>query len=111
MKSTVSVLEFRRLLHEIKDRRPELCIRFRLMGQLWEPFFMNVLILTEQGGVFGESSRGSTKSLDDLSKVIQFELDKSFHGYQAHFHYEVRFDEPLLQSLSASGNVNTETII
>jgi hypothetical protein len=106
MKNAISVLEFRRLLHEMKDRRAEMTIRFRVMGQMWEPFFMSIGALSEHGATFLEGTRGELKRIDDLSQIIQFEVDRSFMGYQPHFHYEIRMDEPFMQTTSAGQQID-----
>lgn len=102
MKSTVSVLEFRRLLHEIKDRRGEVCVRYRLIGKMWEPFFLTVVALTENGATFVDPGKETSSSVDDLSKIIQFEFDKSFMGYQPLFHYELTITEPFVNESGAT---------
>lgn len=106
MKNAISVLEFRRLLHEMKDRRVEMAIRFRVMGQMWEPFFMSIGALSEHGATFLDGTRGGLKTIDDLSQIIQFEIDRSFMGYQPHFHYEVKMDEPFVQTTSTGQQIN-----
>lgn len=105
MKNSISVLEFRRLLHEMKDRQADMTIRFRLMGQMWEPFFFSVGALSENGATFLDGSRG-LKTIEDLSEVIQFEVDRSFMGYQPHFHYEVKMDQPFMQTTSAGQQID-----
>jgi hypothetical protein len=106
MKNAISVLEFRRLLHEMKDRRAEMTIRYRVIGQMWEPFFMSIAALSENGATFLDGTRGGLKIIDDLSQIIQFEIDRSFLGYQPHFHYEVKMDEPFIQTTAAGHQIN-----
>ena len=106
MKNSISVLEFRRLLHEMKDRQADMSIRFRLMGQMWEPFFMVVGALSENGATFLDGSRNGLTIVPDLAQIIQFEVDRSFMGYQPHFHYEVKMDEPFMQTTSAGQQIN-----
>jgi hypothetical protein len=106
MKNAISVLEFRRLLHEMKDRRAEMTIRYRVIGQMWEPFFMSIGALSENGATFLDGTRGRLKTIEDLSQIIQFEIDRSFMGYQPHFHYEVKMDEPFVQTTSAGHQIN-----
>src|SRR5687767_3248671 len=109
MKNAISVLEFRRLLHEMKDRQAEMTIRFRVMGQMWEPFFMSVGALSENGATFIDGTRGGVRHFDDLAQIIQFEVDRSFMGYQPHFHYEVKMDEPFLQTTASGAQISFGT--
>ncbi|HEY9487847.1 MAG TPA: hypothetical protein VIQ51_05920 [Chryseosolibacter sp.] len=86
----VAILELRRLLVELKEHRPDICIRLRLIGQMWSQKFLRVIRLTEQGGVLlnDENLREFT-SIQNLSHIMQFELDKPFQLYQPFFHYDV----------------------
>jgi len=86
----VAILELRRLLVELKEHRPDICIRLRLIGQMWSQKFLRVIRLTEQGGVLlnDENLRQFT-AIQNLSHIMQFELDKPFQLYQPFFHYDV----------------------
>lgn len=85
----VSVLQLRRLLTELKEHRPDICVRYRLMGQMWVQHFAHVRQLTDQGVVLAEEHTDKLVSIPELSAVIQFEIDKSFQSYQPYFHYSV----------------------
>lgn len=85
----IPVLEFRRLLYELKDLRPDICIRLRLIGEMWQTNHHRVLKLTEKGAALYDERGNKLVFVQDLSNVMQFELDHSFHQYQAHNHYTV----------------------
>ena len=85
----VPVLELRRLLYELKDLRPDICIRFRLIGEMWQTCHMRIIQLTETGVALNDENTGKLIFVRDLKHIMQFELDKAFQQYQPHFHYAV----------------------
>lgn len=86
----VAILELRRLLVELKEHRPDICIRLRLIGQMWSQKFLRVIRLTEQGGVLlNDENLSQFTAIPNLSHIMQFELDKPFQLYQPFFHYDV----------------------
>ena len=85
----VAVLELRRLLVELKEHRPDICVRYRVLGQMWAPSFHRVVRLTDDGVLLNDESSNKFISIPDLSQIMQFELDKSFQLYQPYFHYDV----------------------
>ena len=85
----VAVLRLRRLLIELKEHRPDICIRYRLMGQMWAQNFLRVADVPDGGVLLHDESSNRYISIPDLSKIMQFELDNSFQSYQAHHHYDV----------------------
>jgi hypothetical protein len=88
-RSQISVLELKRLLIEINEYRPDICVRYRLLGEMWSPNFMKVMMVTERGIVMSDEPSNRLISLSDLGMVMQFELDNRFRDFQPHFHYEV----------------------
>lgn len=87
--NVVSVLQLRRLLHALIDSRPDICIRFRLIGEMWQTNHLRVIQMRENGVVLNDE--GSTKMIfiQNLNNVMQFELDRAFQQYEPHFHYNV----------------------
>lgn len=88
--AVVSVLELKRLLVELADKRPNVCVRPRLMGEMWSVNFMRVVSTTEKGVLLHVEEINRFVSVSDLSYIMQFELDNRFQNFQPHFHYEVR---------------------
>ncbi len=82
------MVEFRRLLVDLLEKRPDICIRFRLLGELWNVNFVRVARITEKGGIFLDDAHGFL-SVSDLNFVMQFEIDKPFQVFQPYYHYEV----------------------
>jgi hypothetical protein len=89
-KNLISTLELRRLLIELKDKRPDVGVRFRTLGEMWTPYFMRILYNTEKGIVLAEVPSNKIISIVDLSMVMQFELDTRFQNYEPYFHYEAK---------------------
>lgn len=87
-KTLISVLELRRLIVDLSEKRPDICIRFRLLGELWTVHFMRVMKISGKGGLFFDENNHLV-SIADLNFVMQFEIDKPFQGFQPYFHYEV----------------------
>lgn len=90
--STIHVLELRRLLYELKDRRPDICVRFRLIGEMWQDCFSHLFKFTENGIILVHPNTNQYVVVSDLYKVVQFEIESAFQMYKPHFHYNV---EPL----------------
>lgn len=89
-RSVISVLELKRLLVDLKEKRPDVCIRYRLLGEMWVTNAMRVIHVSENGALLNDEHINKLVNLADLSSVMQFEIDAPFHGYQPHFHYNVR---------------------
>jgi hypothetical protein len=88
-KKAVNILEVRRLLFDLKEHRPDICIRYRIIGQMWAPNFLRVIHLTDKGVILNDETSGKLINILDMSRLMQFELDKPFQNYQPYFHYDV----------------------
>ena len=85
----VAVLELRRLLIELREHRPDICIRYRLMGQMWAQSFVRIIGVTGEGVLLNDESSNRMIAIPNLSTVMQFELDKTFRSFEPHYHYDV----------------------
>jgi hypothetical protein len=85
---TISILAFRKLLHELRDHRQGECIRFRKLGHMWRQNFMRVIEISETAAVFFDETIDEFVH-SDLHDIVQFELEVRHQIYQPHFHYEV----------------------
>ena len=85
----VVILELRRLLVELKEHRPDICIRYRLLGQMWAQNFHRVIQVTgndetsEEGVVLNDETSGRVVlTIRSLAQFMQFLskllLDKPF---------------------------------
>lgn len=82
------MLELKRLIVDLSEKRPDICIRFRLLGELWGVNFLRVMRIHEKSVVLLDETQGLV-SISDLNFVMQFEIDKPFQGFQPYYHYEV----------------------
>jgi hypothetical protein len=85
----ISLTEFNRLLHDIRDRRPDVCIRVRLLGQMWSESFFSIKRFEDDSVLLLDSQQKKYLRIAKTSDVMQFELECSFFGFQAYYHYEV----------------------
>ena len=88
-KAVISVVELKRLLVELKDKRANTCIRYRMIGEMWAEKFCKIIYVTEKGVVLNEEDTGKISVIQDLSQIMQFEIDTPFQGFQPYFHYDV----------------------
>lgn len=88
-KQNIDIVELRRLLTDILDKRPDIAVRYRLIGQLWQNSFFPVRRLTDKEVIFlNIGQQVFTKVL--ISDITQIEIDGSFQGYRPNFHYTVK---------------------
>jgi hypothetical protein len=87
-KTLISALELKRLMVDLKEKRPDIYIRFRLLGEMWNVNFMQVLRISDKGALLFDEMNNLV-SISDLNFVMQFEIDKPFQGFQPYYHYEV----------------------
>jgi hypothetical protein len=85
----ISVADFKGLLTNLKDRRPDICIRFRSLGEMWSNNFLSVYAVTERGVLLCDELNRRIIAVYDLNNIMQFELDRSFQGFQPFYHYDV----------------------
>jgi hypothetical protein len=89
-RSVTSTIELRRLFQELVDHQLNVCVRIRLLGQMWMQNFMRPIRLTEKGIVLFDETIMEYVFIKELGDVMQFELDGSHKNLQPYFHYEVR---------------------
>jgi hypothetical protein len=90
--NAVSVVELRRLLVELAEKRPGICIRYRLMGELWARDFLEIAAITDKGVLLRDESGTKLTVISNLSDLIQFELDEPYQTYRPYNHYDVRVE-------------------
>jgi hypothetical protein len=86
----ISVEDFQTLLNDLKLMRPDICIRYRMLGELWSSNFVSVISVIDKAVLLRDETRNALISITDISSIMQFEIDKPFIGYQPYFHYEVK---------------------
>jgi len=87
--NAISVVELKRLLTDLKEKKPGVCLRFRLLGELWAKSFMTIASLSDKGVVLKDDSTNSFVAVSNLVDIIQFEIDEPFQGYKPYNHYDV----------------------
>jgi hypothetical protein len=88
-KTLISVIELKRLLIELRDKRASTCIRIRLLGEMWAVNFFRIVYVTEKGALLNDEVTDKMMMVPDLSMIMQFEIDTPFQGFQPYFHYDV----------------------
>jgi hypothetical protein len=88
--ATVSVLELKRLLIELAEHRVNVCIRLRILGELWQPNHSRVLRVNDTGTALLDELTNKLLFIQDLNNVMQFELDGQFQHYKPNYHYTVK---------------------
>lgn len=69
------------------------CARTRLLGEMWYPNFMHLLMITKSGVIiFNDEVLRKAVTVLRIEDIIQFEIDRKFQVYEPHFHYDVRVD-------------------
>lgn len=69
--------------------RPDIGIRVRLMGEMWQPIYHRVFQITDRGVALCEEVSRKLVMIPDLGHVMQFELDQVFKQFEPHFHYAI----------------------
>lgn len=87
--SQISILELKRLLVLLAENVQSVCIRYRMVGKMWEPNFFRVVQVTDKGVFLKDESTNRTISIPDIRMIIQFELDGCVHTFQPNYHYNV----------------------
>ncbi|HYC84322.1 MAG TPA: hypothetical protein VEB86_03835 [Chryseosolibacter sp.] len=85
--TTISGLEFKQLLIQLLNTQT-ICIRFRLIGEMWMPHFVRVHAVNEKVALFYEEKK-DRYSLAKFNNIMQFELDERFQIFQPNYHYDV----------------------
>ena len=90
---TVTTTQVKALLTEIAANPCGVCIRTRLLGEMWHPNFMHLLMITKGGVIiFNDEILRKAVTIMRVEDVIQFEIDRKFQNYEPHFHYDVGAD-------------------
>jgi hypothetical protein len=88
--NSISVIELKRLLIELMEKRSDIGIRFRFIGEMWSINFSRIVTVTERGALFRNEVSQKFVAVSDLTAIIQFEIDTRFQNYKPFFHYDVK---------------------
>lgn len=97
--SLISVNHFRQLLQDLKAKRPDICLRYRMLGEMWTNNFVTILYINERTLLVNDEIKRRLVSITDINSIMQFEIDRPFQGFQPYFHYEVH---PLIDASPVS---------
>jgi hypothetical protein len=89
---SLTVLELKRLLFDLKDQRPDICIRYRLMGEMWRENFTKIVTIADDRLFVEDLRMGFIIHIQNMANIMQFEIDHSFQNFQAHYHYDIVLD-------------------
>jgi hypothetical protein len=85
-----SVMALAQLLRDIVSKKPDVCFRYRLVGEMWTPNFKKVLHVSEKGVLLKDEVTNNLTAINDLSSLIQFEIDSPFQDVRPYCHYDVQ---------------------
>jgi len=85
----ISISELKRLLYDLHDKQSYTCIRFRLLGEMWQKNFFRIFSINDDTAIFSDETSGRLLKIADLMSIMQFELDHNFQQFIAYFHYDV----------------------
>jgi hypothetical protein len=85
----ISISELKRLLYELHDKHAYTCIRFRLLGEMWQKNFLRIFSINDDTVIFSDETSGRLLKVTDLMSIMQFELDHNFQQFIAYYHYAV----------------------
>jgi hypothetical protein len=83
-----SVLELMQIMLDIKEHGTSVCVRFRLLGEMWQPNMMRVVSVTENRVMLNDETSNKLISID-AGSVMQFEIDNKFKFLRPFVHYDV----------------------
>ena len=87
-KESLSVLELRQQLIDILEHHSTLCVRFRMLGEMWQVNMMRLVGVTEDRALLHDEIVNKLLSIK-LDHVMQFEIDNCFKELQPFFHYNI----------------------
>ena len=88
--TTVSAIELEQLIHSIAKHPTGIFMRYRILGGLWYPNFLQIMDIRDGGAIlFRDTIRQTNIILSDLSIVAQFELHERLGTFEPNCHYDV----------------------
>jgi hypothetical protein len=87
-KTTYSITHLKATLIDLLEHGQNVCVHFRLMGELWQPHFVRVVNVVDSKVLVNDEIKNKIFSID-LSRIMQFEIDHPFKGIEPHNHYDI----------------------
>jgi hypothetical protein len=85
--SSISGVELKQLL-VLLSQTPNICFRFRQVGEMWMQNHMKVNSIRDHSALFYDD-QDLKFYLVRINNIVQFDIDSRIHHYQPHFHYTV----------------------
>lgn len=85
--TSLNALELKQLLIQLV-KLPQICFRFRLLGEMWMVNMMHVTAVNEKTVLVYDEIE-TRYHLVKINNIMQFEIDQRFQNFQPHFHYNV----------------------
>jgi len=85
----LSVEEFRKLMYAIQEKRPDVCVRLRLQGEMWFQNFMRIVLVSDMGLLLHDEVLNKRHRIPGFDTIIQFEIDHAFQMYEPNYHYNI----------------------
>ena len=89
IQDTITTTELKRLIAELLDHRPGTRIRFRLMGNMWENDYVQIVHATANSLVAQQVNTNELRFIS-LKQIMEFEVEQKFREFRPHFHYKVQ---------------------
>jgi hypothetical protein len=86
-RKSITDVELKQLLVALSDAT-HMSIRYRVIGEMWGNYFLQVTSVDESNTVFFDELNNKYHAID-FRKIIQFELDSRYRSLQPNFHYDV----------------------
>lgn len=84
----LSNVALKQYLIDIKEHGPNVCVRFRLIGEMWQQHHVRVVAVTENRVLINDEFTNKLISID-MNHVVQFEVDNKYKTLQPNFHYDI----------------------
>jgi hypothetical protein len=87
-RNALSTLQLRQLLIDIKENAPNVCVRFRLIGEMWQEQMMRVVVVSDERVLLLNETENKLVSIT-IQHVMQFEVDNKFKILEPYNHYDI----------------------
>jgi hypothetical protein len=81
--------DLRRLLGHIKNLRPDIHVRFRILSKPWQRNFCRLFVVNETGLVLIDEIESKVEMVPNFADIVQFEIDSRFQHYCSYTQYHV----------------------
>ncbi|HEY0653533.1 MAG TPA: hypothetical protein VGD65_10405 [Chryseosolibacter sp.] len=100
--TSMTILQLRQLLIGLKEHATNTCVRVRMLGELWQSYFMRVVSVSDDRVLLNDEVSNKLRSFR-LDQIMQVEIDHKFREFQPHDHYTIVADESIIKQPISSG--------